>query len=651
MNNNVDALIKGLPGPILVLGSSGFLGANLLRKLLAVRQDVIGTYKTSNSWRLLGVDPSNQVYLDLTDHSRVHDCLQKLRPKVVFDTTAYGAYSFERKISQIHETNYNSTISLLESLKELPISAYIHSGSSSEYGNNCSAPTEEALLIPNSHYSLSKIAASSAILFYGKNFNLPVLSLRLYSVYGPYEDASRLIPTLCNKSLAGKLPVFASPNVSRDFIYIDDVISAFVLSAANIRPPLYGESINIGTGKKTTLLQLSALAKQLFDIKEEPSFNTDYGRDWDTDNWFANIDKASSTIGWKPSVSLANGLSNTRAWWMQNQPISVKHSLTKKTDYNLAKSSITAIIACYRDQDAIPIMYKRLHKVFLENKIDYQIIFVNDNSPDQSVAEILRITESDERVIGINHSRNFGSQAAFRSGMEIATKEAVVLMDGDLQDPPELIPSFISKWRQGYDVVFGRRVRRDMPRRWEFLYRLFYRIFSSLSDFSIPKDAGDFSLIDREVVYWLIKCDERDYFLRGLRAYVGFKQVGVDYVRPDRMFGASTNNLFKNIGWAKKAIFSFSQIPLHLITVIGVITTLLSSLLIFWSILVRLFFSSTVPQGLTFLSLTSLTFGSVTLLSLGLLGEYIGKIIEETKARPRFIRTNYVYNGKIVKKL
>ncbi len=155
--------------------------------------------------------------------------------------------------------------------------------------------------------------------------------------------------------------------------------------------------------------------------------------------------------------------------------------------------------------------------------------------------------------------------------MEIATREACVLLDGDLQDPPELIEQFVDSWRAGYDVVYGRRVQRDMSWLQGNLYKAFYRIFRHLSDFDIPKDAGDFSLIDRRVVTWLLACEERDSFLRGLRAYVGFKQTGIDYVRPERLFGRSTNNLWKNIGWAKKAIFSFSSKPLDALTTSGVL--------------------------------------------------------------------------------
>src|SRR6202043_2709043 len=176
-----------------------------------------------------------------------------------------------------------------------------------------------------------------------------------------------------------------------------------------------------------------------------------------------------------------------------------------------------------RDNQAIPIMYERLKACFTKLNIDYEIIFVNDCSPDDSEEVIRSISRNDRRVLGISHSRNFGSQAAFRSGMEISAKNACVLLDGDLQDPPELIEQFVAKWRDGYDVVYGRRVKREAPWHMQVAYKLFYRLFDKFSYLKIPHDAGDFSLMDKRVVAAMLRFPERHLFLRGLRAFVGFK--------------------------------------------------------------------------------------------------------------------------------
>ena len=293
-------------------------------------------------------------------------------------------------------------------------------------------------------------------------------------------------------------------------------------------------------------------------------------------------------------------------------------------------------------------MYERLVTMFNQLKVRYEIIFVNDNSPDNSDEVLQTICAQDPNVIAIKHSRNFGSQSAFLSGMEMATGDAVVLMDGDLQDPPEVIPQFYNQWQQGYDVVYGVRVQREMAPHVHFFYKQFYRLFRRTAYINIPVDAGDFSLIDRKVVRELVALPETEQFLRGLRAWVGFRQTGVDYVRPERLFGVSTNNWSKNIGWAKKAIFSFSFAPLEAMSYSGFVLTALSMLGIIWQILARLLdFDPNTPYGISTVLVLIMFFGGINLLGISFLGEYISKIFEETKKRPKFIRTKVQKGDKV----
>lgn len=644
---DITQLINSLTGPILVIGASGFIGANLLRALLSIRSDSIGTYFSGNPWRLQGLPSSNIAFCNIQDEFSIETLLGKVSPKTIFDCSAFGAYSFELDASRIHTTNYLCLIRMLEHLKSYTLAAYVHAGSSSEYGLNAAGPNEDSVAIPNSHYAVSKGAASLAIRFYGKMQNLPAINLRLYSTYGQWEDSSRLIPVLCRESIVGRLPSFARAETSRDFIHVDDVVRAFLLSAVHMSPSLFGESFNIGTGIKTSLADLAVLSKRLFGIAESPFFSEAEARVWDVPEWYADTEKACNLLGFNAAIPLEVGLTMTQEWWRKIKSQAELSHLTKKDTNRQTKNSISAVIACYKDNLAIPIMHQRLTDIFMKRGIDYEIIFVNDCSPDDSAEVIRKISASDPHVLGISHSRNFGSQAAFRSGMEISSKEAVVLLDGDLQDPPEIIDNFIDEWRKGADVVYGRRVHREMSRWMEFCYKIFYRIFASLSEIPIPIDAGDFSLIDRTVVYWLLQCKERDSFLRGLRAYVGFRQVGVDYVRPERMFGVSTNNFIRNIGWAKKGIFSFTRVPLHLMTAFGFLSTCFTVLIAIWVVITRIFFPESSPRGVTFMILCILFFGSTTMLSLGLLGEYIGKIFEESKARPAFIRKDFINRGVI----
>ena len=301
------------------------------------------------------------------------------------------------------------------------------------------------------------------------------------------------------------------------------------------------------------------------------------------------------------------------------------------------RRKISAVIACYRDAPAIPIMYTRLVAVFRKIDVDYEIIFVNDASPDDAEAVLAELSGRDTHVVAVTHSRNFGSQSAFTSGMRICTGDAVVLLDGDLQDPPELIEAFYAKWLEGYDVVYGARVAREANRFLKVSYKIFYRLFRAASYVPVPLDAGDFSLMDRRVVDALNSLPETNRFLRGLRAWVGFRQIGVPYERPERMFGKTTNSLLRNIGWARKAIFSFSYIPLELITVVGILTTIAAFIAILIEIIVRIVNPASAPTGLTSIIVLVLFIGGIQLLCLSVIGSYLAHIYEEVKRRPAYI--------------
>ncbi len=306
-------------------------------------------------------------------------------------------------------------------------------------------------------------------------------------------------------------------------------------------------------------------------------------------------------------------------------------------DDGLNMPMLSAVVTCYRDAPAILPMHRGLSQVFESLGVDYEILFVNDASPDDAAKVLAELAALDPHVLVIEHARNFGSQRAFVSGMELASGHAVILLDGDLQDPPELIRDFYLRWRDGYDVVYGRRRKREGSLVFSLLAAAFYRVFRGTAEVPMPLDAGDFSLMDRNVVDALLSCPERDPFLRGLRAWVGFSQIGVDYVRPSRAFGRSTHSFLKNFWWAKKGIFSFSSAPIEFLGYGAAFLTLMS--------LVAL-----VERGIALLREPDLTpgiglvlavvafLGSLNLLAVALVGEYVLRILEEARGRPRFIR-------------
>jgi dolichol-phosphate mannosyltransferase len=642
---SLEAKVKRLQGPMLVLGASGFIGANLLRTLSRYRDDVYGTASRLPAWRLEDLRSENIIVTDLLVDSNLDAMLDTVKPRTVFDCVGYGGYSFETDAGLIYETNFNLMSRLLGRLERRTIACYVHAGSSSEYGDNASGPREDSPTFPNSHYAVSKAATANLIHFFGKKRKLPCVNLRLYSVYGPLEDSSRLIPNLIRSGLAGEYPELVDPRVSRDFVYVDDVTDAFVTIAGDVDDRSFGESFNIGTGTKTTIGDLAVIAGDLFGLKQEPRY-TMPNREWDLADWYSDPSKVSERFGWQARTPVREGLRLTMEWYRTIVDKERYWQSSKKFGLD-TKHSVSAVIACYKDEPAIPIMYERLKQAFTKLNIDYEIIFVNDCSPDNSEEAIRAISRNDRRVLGISHSRNFGSQAAFRSGMEVASKNSCVLLDGDLQDPPELIEQFVASWREGYDVVYGRRVKREATLFMQAAYKLFYRTFDYFSYLKIPHDAGDCSLLDRRVVEAILRFPERDLFLRGVRAYAGFRQVGVDYVRPERRFGISTNSFWKNLGWAKKGILSFSYVPLTILSVSAIFLFALSVVLMLAEVVMKIVSPSLAPKGFATVLLLVLFFGSLNLLAIGVVGEYLAKIFEEVKQRPHFIRRSVIRDGEV----
>ena len=632
---------KKLDGPVLIIGASGFIGAKLFFSLSQYRDDIYAASRNIQlSWRLREFKSSKLFNVDITDYDSIKNLISRIKPRTVINLSAYGAYSRQTDVELIHKTNYFGVLHILRALSDTGCSAFIQAGSSSEYGLNCDHSREDDELMPNSDYSVAKISASFLIKYYGKFYNFPCINLRLFSVFGPWEERDRLIPTVLINGLQGRYPRFVDKNISRDFVYIDDCTSAIVKACLTVCQTHPGSSLNIATGVKTTMEDVSKVAAKLFQIPGEPVFSSMTNRKWDVLNWYGSPELAEKIMGWKFRTSFEEGM-KLNIDWEKHVAENLKYVLIPKKT-----RKISVIIACYKDNQSIPILYENISNVFRESGYDYEIIFINDASPYNDEDVIIELAQKDTHVLGVSHSRNFGSQSGFISGMEMARGDAVILMDGDGQDPPEMIPKLIEKWEDGFDIVYGERIKREAPFYMQIFYKLFYRLFRTLSDIKIPVDAGDFSLIDRKAVNYLLKFTEKDVFLRGLRAWIGFKQTGVPYVRPERLFGKSTNSFFKNIWWAKKGIFSFSIKPLHYIQILGVIVFFIAiGLGVFYSINYFLKPPSNA-KGITTVVLLLLGLGSIQLISTSILGDYIGKITEEVKNRPKFIRNKIIYNGK-----
>jgi len=300
---------------------------------------------------------------------------------------------------------------------------------------------------------------------------------------------------------------------------------------------------------------------------------------------------------------------------------------------------VTLIVPVYCEEEVIEECYKRIKSVMdsLTN-YGYELIFINDGSTDNTLNILKNIAAQDKRLKIINFSRNFGHQIAITAGLDKAESDAAIIIDADLQDPPELIPEMIKKWEEGYKIVYARRVTRKGERKFKlWSASIFYWALKKLTDIKIPLNTGDFRLIDKRVVRELRKIKEKNRFVRGLSSWVGFQQVGIEYEREKRFAGKTKYPIKKMISFALDGILSFSQKPLKIALNIGFISILLGIVMIIYVFIGKIFFPAITMPGWASILIVVVFFGGVQLFTIGIIGEYIGRIYDETKNRPLYI--------------
>jgi len=302
----------------------------------------------------------------------------------------------------------------------------------------------------------------------------------------------------------------------------------------------------------------------------------------------------------------------------------------------IPEPELSVIVPLYNEQENIPELHRRLTAAIGPLGIDYELIFVNDGSRDDTPRMLDERQAEDPHLVVLHLSRNFGHQAAVSAGIDAASGRAVLVMDGDLQDPPEVIPDFLAMWRQGHDVVYA--VRQARKEGWfkKLGYSVFYRLMNAISDLEIPLDSGDFGLMDRRVVDALKTMPERKRFVRGLRTFVGFRQVGLAYERAAREAGRPKYTLRGLINLAVDGLVSFSSYPLRLVTYLGLITIAVGLLITLWVITDALS-NHTGPRGWASTIVIVLFMGAVQLISLRIVGEYARLIFLESKGRRTYI--------------
>jgi len=314
------------------------------------------------------------------------------------------------------------------------------------------------------------------------------------------------------------------------------------------------------------------------------------------------------------------------------------------------KTIISVVVPVYNEEAVIYESYSRLNHVLQGLNEPYELIFVNDGSRDATATIIRNICGEDANVRLIDFARNFGHQTAITAGMDYASGDAVIVIDADLQDPPEVIPEMIAKWREGFDVVYGQRAKRIGETLFKrFTSAAFYRVLQKLTDVDIPVDTGDFRLIDRKVCDALKKVKERNRYVRGIISWLGFRQTGVEFIREKRFAGETKYPLKKMLRFAFDAITSFSYKPLKLATYVGVTVSLGGFSYLLVVLYLKLFTTSTVT-GWASMMAVNLFFNGVVLMMLGIIGEYIGRIYDEAKGRPLYVvreELNFARESKV----
>jgi len=299
---------------------------------------------------------------------------------------------------------------------------------------------------------------------------------------------------------------------------------------------------------------------------------------------------------------------------------------------------ISIVVPLFNEESVINELYMRITDLMDKNRLDYELILVNDGSTDNTPDMARVLCTRNKKVKYIGFSRNFGHQIAITAGMDKTAGRIVVIIDADLQDPPEVILEMIEKWREGYQVVFGTRKKRKGEGFFKlFTAKLFYRIIRKMTNIDIPVDTGDFRLMDRKVVNQLKNMRERNRFVRGMVSWVGFKQCKVEYVREKRFAGETKYPFKKMLKFAVDGILSFSQIPLKISSFFGFFCSMVSFVFIIYGLVIKLIFPDRAISGWASIFIAILFLGGVQLICAGILGEYMGRIYEEIKGRPLYI--------------
>ena len=597
-------LIKNVPGPIVILGAGGFIGQNLWPAWSKERTDVYGVGHYPAGQEV----PANFFKCDfLLARPSFFKWLTDLKPRVIINLLSYGNRPEQQDVGKIWAIN----VDFLEELhawwqqNRTPppgqgpkqnakgpgkskktadpwdLHLFLQAGSSSEYGLACEEAREDRACLPLSEYGRSKLQAAYLIQAWAQQEGFPGMHVRFFSVYGPHEASYRLIPSILRQVWQNEWPPLAPAATSRDFVYVADLITALSVMAGQFKFSLHaGQIYNIASGHATTLEELTSIVRQQYPHLPPPAWGDTALRPWEPGRpWFGSTVKTKAAFNWAASTDLATGLAITAREIAQTPPPpAAPAKKTRASKKNATQVDLSVIIPLYQDQENLAELRRRLTPVLLGLGRGWEIILVDDASPEGATWEAVQVwAAEDKRVKGIRLAMNLNSQGALLVGIKQCHGKMAVMMDSDLQDPPELIPAMLTAAEAGHEIVAGIYKGRQEGIFMRLARFIFYKLLGLLHGRRYPC-AGNFCLFNSGAVLAAQQLTTIPFW-RTWRTLVPGKHGGVAFVRPARFAGKSHNHFLSNLRWALQAFWSMPNFIAEYFLLLG--TLIIGTITIF----------------------------------------------------------------------
>jgi nucleoside-diphosphate-sugar epimerase len=549
-----------------VTGAAGFIGANLCRALLAAGAEVHAIVRPGSSFdRLADIAGDITIHrLDLCDASHVRAAIQPFAPPIIFHAAVHNAYDHDAPLGVVVANNVIATANLLDAVAALKSSRLVYLGSSTEYGPTANPHNEQDPLNPITRHGATKAAASILVTQQARAGCVDALTLRLFSVYGAWEPEHRLVPSAIYAALFGTVLRLTGPGLRRDYVYVADVAEACLV--ASITPGISGQVINIGSGVETANEELVRMVELItrHQLRTQPGVYRPHPTD--TEHWVADIRLAKALLGWSPRHSLQQGLTQTVAWFAQRRRV----ALTKPSQVSAAGPvapliiSLSVVAPVFKNADFLGELARRVRSAV---DCSYELILVDDASPDGASALISALARQDSAVRGVYLNSNVGQQQAVLAGLRQSCGDWVVVLDADLQDPPEAIPTLLAMGRLGYEAVFGGR-RRKYQSLGRMLTSKVYKI-AQCAICGVPLDAGMYLALSRKGVERVLGLAGSDGLsLVGMIGLSGLKSTSVAVARAKRATGRSAYSHSRRVALgmqylARAAKWRWSKSPIR----------------------------------------------------------------------------------------